>query len=93
MPNRKNKTPWLMLLPLMLLLTGCAERSQISGVNTQPVKQAEFPQMPPSGTQPPRPSVCLPSCSKNLTSAREHSRNMLMQRLGLEAPVSESTTQ
>jgi hypothetical protein len=73
----RNKKHWLMLLPLMVLLTGCAERSQISGVNSQPVKRASFPQMPPAGRQPQKPPVCLPTCTRNLTAAREKSLNML----------------
>jgi hypothetical protein len=51
-----------------------------SGVNSQPVKQAGFPQMPPEGRQPPKPQVCLPTCTKNQTVAREKSLSMLTQQ-------------
>lgn len=80
MLNRKNKKPWLMPLLLMMLLTGCAEKLPVSGVNSQPVRQAAFPQMPPEGRQPPRPQICLPTCTKSLTAAREKSLGMLMQQ-------------
>lgn len=78
--EQENKKPWLMPLLLMMLLTGCAEKLPVSGVNSQPVRQAAFPQMPPEGRQPPRPQICLPTCTKSLTAAREKSLGMLMQQ-------------
>lgn len=78
--EQEKQKPWLMPLLLMMLLTGCAEKLPVSGVNSQPVRQAAFPQMPPEGRQPPRPQICLPTCTKSLTAAREKSLGMLMQQ-------------
>ncbi|CAH5121001.1 hypothetical protein AI2623V1_2748 [Klebsiella oxytoca] len=92
MQNGKNKRHCLMLLTLIMLLTSCAGNSPKSGVNSQPVKQAGFPQMPPEGRQPPKPQVCLPTCTKNQTVAREKSLNMLMQQQAPAASANAHTT-
>ncbi|SAK20044.1 hypothetical protein UA18_02366 [Burkholderia multivorans] len=60
-----------MLLLLVLPLAAC------SSVSTSSSQPPAIPPLPPEARQPPTPSICLPTCSAGLTSARESWRNML----------------
>ena len=42
--------------------------SQTSGVSSQQVKPASFPQLPTQARQGPTPEYCLPTCSANLSN-------------------------
>ncbi|KVE23956.1 hypothetical protein WS67_21480 [Burkholderia singularis] len=62
----------LTLPPLFLLLTACASKSPcLSGAPA-------IPPLPPEARQPAPPSVCSPTCSAALTTARANWRNMLI---------------
>ena len=69
----KPNTLLTALLPL-LLLTACANDSQLSPVPQAPVlvsRQLTLPPLPASALQPPPPLECLPTCSQALTQERE----------------------
>ncbi|BBR58950.1 hypothetical protein WP4W18E05_23180 [Klebsiella sp. WP4-W18-ESBL-05] len=93
MQSWKNRKQRLMPLLLIVLLTGCGLNSQTSGVNSQTVKPASFPQMPPAGRQPQKPQICLPTCTKNLTAARANSLNTLTQQQAPGQSAKGHTTQ
>jgi hypothetical protein len=65
MPRNRLLPRLLMLILPVLLLTSCAAKSP--SYNVVP----EIPPLPAEAKQPVTPSVCLPSCSANLTTARE----------------------
>lgn len=72
MPN-KNSTPWpLMLLPLALLLSGCASESP-----SYPVDPPRVPPLAKEARQPTPPAWCSPTCSAGLTQQRESWLRML----------------
>ncbi|ETP64874.1 hypothetical protein BDSB_05580 [Burkholderia dolosa PC543] len=60
-----------MLLLLALPLAACNSASISS---SQP---PSIPPLPPEARQPATPSICLPTCSAGLTSARENWRKSL----------------
>src|SRR5471030_2881529 len=62
----------LMPLVLSLLAIACSNQSTLSGVNSQPVKQASYPQLPQNARQEPIPQFCSPTCTANLTNVREN---------------------
>ncbi|MDR9241567.1 hypothetical protein FEP07_05605 [Burkholderia multivorans] len=69
---RKNviRLATMLLLP-MALLTGCASKSP----RLSPT--SDVPALRPEARQPATPSICLPTCSGGLTSARENWRRLL----------------
>ncbi len=69
---RKNviRQPLMLLLPV-LLLTGCAGKSPHSSPTSG------VPALRPEARQPATPSICSPTCSAGLTSAREIWRKSL----------------
>ncbi len=77
---------WLMPLLLVELLTGCGSRSPrlspMSGV----------PALPVEARQPVTPSICLPTCSAALTSARESWRGSLTSAVSPAGSASVVTT-
>lgn len=70
MANRSLTKLQLMLLPIALLLTGCAGQLTTLPVDSQPVKRAAIPALPPQARQLPATPLCLPTCSSALTSER-----------------------
>ncbi len=69
---RENvKRLWLMPLLLLGLLTGCVGRSPSSS------PMFDVPVLRSEARQPATPSICLPTCSAGLTSARESWRRSL----------------
>ncbi len=76
---RKNviRQPLMLLLPV-LLLTGCAGKSPHSSPTSG------VPALRPEARQPATPSICLPTCSAGLTSARESWQRSLTSE---ESPV------
>jgi len=77
---RKNviRQPLMLLLPV-LLLTGCAGKSRHSSPTSG------VPALRPEARQPATPSICLPTCSAGLKSARESWRRSLTSA---ESPAS-----
>lgn len=75
-----------MLLLLALPLAACSSASISS---SQP---PAIPPLPPEARQPATPSICLPTCSAGLTSARESWRNMLTAPALPASSVSATTT-
>jgi hypothetical protein len=69
--EREKQRHWLKLLTLIMLLTSCAGNSPKSGVNSQPVKQADFRKCRQKADSR-RNRVCLPTCTKNQTVARRN---------------------
>ena len=70
MANESSTKRLLMLLSLALLLTACAVRPTPLPLDSQPVKPAAIPALPPQARQLPAPQWCLPTCSSALTSVR-----------------------
>ncbi|MNB85654.1 hypothetical protein D3C76_292750 [compost metagenome] len=70
MGNETSIKQWLMLLPLALLLTACSSSPTTLPVDSQPVKPAAIPVLPPQARQLPTPQWCLPTCSSALTRER-----------------------
>jgi hypothetical protein len=70
MANASSIKQRLMLLPLALLLTACSSPPTTLPVDSQPVKPAAIPALPPQARQLPAPPLCLPTCSNALTSER-----------------------
>lgn len=66
----------MMLLPLALLASGCAHRSATLPCPSPP----EIPALPEAARQPPRPSICSPSCSSALTKERTDLLDMLTKQ-------------
>jgi hypothetical protein len=60
----------LMLPLLVLLLPACAGRPTPLPLDSQPVKPAAIPALPPQARQQPAPLFCSPTCSSALTSER-----------------------
>ncbi len=60
-----------MLLLLVLPLAAC------SSVSTSSSQPPAIPPLPPEARQPATPSICLPTCSAALTSARASWQSML----------------
>ncbi len=58
----------LMLMALGMLLMGCSAKSIDCGPAVQP---PATPSLPESARQGEAPSLCLPTCSKNLSTAIE----------------------
>ncbi len=84
---RENmKRLWLMPLLLVGLLTGCAGRS----LSSSPM--FDVPVLRPEARQPATPSVCLPTCSAGLTSARESWRRSLTSEASPASSASAVTT-
>lgn len=84
---RKNVTRRAqMLLPLLLLLTACASKSTGSS------NARGIPPLRPEARQPATPSICLPTCSAALTSARENWRNTLTVPASPASSASATTT-
>ncbi|VWB30066.1 hypothetical protein BLA23254_01285 [Burkholderia lata] len=84
---RKNVIKrWLMPLLLVELLTGCAGRSP----RLSPM--SDVPALPPEARQPATPSICLPTCSAGLTSARESWRGSLTSAASPAGSASAVTT-
>jgi len=75
---RSIKQP-LMLLPLALLLTACTGQPTSLPLDSQPVKPAAIPALPPQSRQLPAPQWCLPTCSSALTRERENWRQLLIK--------------
>ncbi|SEF28544.1 hypothetical protein SAMN03159371_03724 [Variovorax sp. NFACC28] len=61
MANKKLPQLVLMLLPLLVLSSGCAHNSTPSAPPS--VQPALRPSLPVEARQPKPPSICLPSCS------------------------------
>ncbi len=76
----------LMLLLPMVLLTGCASRSPRS------LPTLDVPALRPEARQPATPSICLPTCSAGLTSARESWRRSLTSEASPASSASVVTT-
>ncbi|ABA60058.2 gp57 [Burkholderia phage Bcep176] len=75
-----------MLLLLVLPLAAC------SSVSTSSSQPPAIPPLPPEARQPATPSICLPTCSAALTSARESWRNTLTVPASPASSASATTT-
>ena len=74
---KKNSMLWpLMLLPLALLLTGCAHESP-----SYPVDPPRVPPLAKQARQPARPEICVPTCPAGLTRLRTNLLNSLSEQL------------
>ncbi len=77
---------WRMLLLLVLPLAACSSASTSS---SQP---PAIPPLPPEARQPATPSICLPTCSAALTSARANWQSTLTAPVSPASSVSATTT-
>ncbi len=75
-----------MLLLLVLPLAACSSASTSS---SQPLA---IPPLPPEARQPAAPSICLPTCSAALTSARATWQSTLTVPASPASSVSATTT-
>ena len=69
--NRTRLQLW-MLVPLMLLVTGCMSKP----ASLLPLPAA-IPDLPNEARQPPAPQWCSPTCSSGLTKERESWRQLM----------------
>ncbi len=76
----------LMLMPLLLLLTACANNSP----RTSSVPA--IPPLPPEARQPATPSICLPTCSAGLTKLRESWQKSLTTEVSPASNAKPTTT-
>ncbi|VVE87544.1 hypothetical protein PBR20603_01480 [Pandoraea bronchicola] len=72
----------LMLLPMLLILPGCA--SNLPAISLPP----EIPPLPAPARQPVTPSECLPTCSAALMNERGSWRNSLTLPTSQDLPAS-----
>ncbi|AIB35940.1 hypothetical protein PS417_10230 [Pseudomonas simiae] len=68
MRENRTKLQMLMLVPLMLLVTGCTSTQ----ASLPPVPAPAIPELPSEARQPPAPQWCSPTCSSGLTKEREN---------------------
>lgn len=91
MPRTPPAPRALMLLPLVLLLTGCAHAPP----NLLPAVVVPPPQIPPlprEARQPPLPAWCSPTCSAGLTTQRESWLRLSTEPLSPAEPANGPTT-
>lgn len=84
MDNSSLTKRLLMLLSLALLLTACAAKQTNLPLDSQPVKAAAIPALPPQARQPIVPSWCLPTCSSALTKERAIWQDLLIKAMPQE---------
>lgn len=87
MPAKKRIRPWLPLVTLLLLASGCAHNSP-----HLPETAPDIPVLPQEARQPKPPPECSPSCSEGLTRLRSEWLDMLMKLGSPEPPASAPTT-
>lgn len=68
-PNTAWRKLALMLLPMLLLASGCASKSPPS-LPPVVVAAPEIPPLPPQARQPTPPEICSPTCSAGLMRLR-----------------------
>lgn len=88
MLNPRSWRPSLMLMPLLILLAGCAPSLPVY-VQTAP---PAIPSLPSEARQGPTPSICSPSCSAALMAERERWLQSLTDPAPQGSPASVPTT-
>ena len=89
---QKNRLPVLsaMLLPLMLLLSGCA--SKPGDWPSEPVSAPAIPALPSLAMQPDSPPWCSPTCSAGLMRERESWQERMTELEHQAWPAKEPTS-
>lgn len=78
----------LTLIVPMLLLVGCSNGSTVY----LPTPAPKIPALPKEARQPEKPSICLPTCSKNLSNETDSWLTTPTKPVVLDPPVKKPTT-